>query len=209
MQIYKIMDKPKQKSISWKEGENRELVSVSLSLYATFYPKYYLLETTLKNRLFYLVKQRLGESWFEDQLNSSNDGSVFKEEAYAILRRKPKGFVLKDKGLLVESGLGIWVEFFNRNLYKELKGVPILIFPQLPPGVKRKELYQKLSKVKELRNQLFHYRVPPVATTAYLNTLIGINNDLMHLLVWLEVSASSLVSKEFERKVKTIRKALG
>ncbi|NII26817.1 hypothetical protein HB364_17135 [Pseudoflavitalea sp. X16] len=202
------MDKPKPQNSKKKKEKNNKLLHLSLGLYATFYPKYYLLETTLKNRLYYLVKQRLGESWFDDQLNSSKNDTVFKLEADVILRRKPKGFVLKDKGLLVESGLGIWVEFFNRNLYKELKGVPILIFPKLPPDIKRKELYKQLSKVKELRNQLFHYRIPPATKSTDVNILIDVNNDLMNLLQWLDVPTGSLASKEFEKKIEAVRKAL-
>lgn len=205
------MSKSKQKKGEKTASRDGRLVLQSLNLYATFYPKYYLLETTLKNRLYTLVKQQLGESWFADQLTSSSKDSIFKLEESLILRRKPKGFVLKDNGLLVESGFGIWVELFNRQLYKELKGVPILIFTKLPSNIKRKELYQLLSKVKELRNQLFHYRIPPVVDVVQLkdiDKLVEVNNDLMHLLQWLDVAIAGPASKEFEKKVAMLKKAL-
>lgn len=197
---------------SLKKEDKDKLLHISLDFYATFYPKYYLLETLLKNRLFHLLKEKLGENWFSYQLDSNHESNnLFKQEADFILRRKPKGFVLSDKGLLVESGFGLWVEFFNRHLYKEAKGLPIMIFPKLPRTVKRKELYQKLNKVKELRNQLFHYRLLPITEVGqikYLDKLVDANKDLMSLLKWLDAPLGTLESNEFENKVDEIRKML-
>jgi hypothetical protein len=196
---------------SLKKENKDKLLHISLRFYSTFYPKYYLLETLLKNRLFLLLKEKLGENWFSLQINSNLENNLFKQEADFILRRKSKGFVLRDKGLLVESGFGLWVEFFNRHLYKEIKGLPILIFPKLPPTVKRKELYQKLNKVKDLRNQLFHYRLLPITEVEqvkYLDKLVDANKDLMNLLTWLDAPLSELSSNEFENNVDEIRKML-
>lgn len=194
-----------------KNDEKGKLLQVSLSIYATFYPKYYLLETLLKNRLFQALKEKLGENWFSLQLDSVHENNLFKQEAEFILRRKPKKFVLKDKGLLLESGFGLWVEFFNRPLYKETKGLPILIFPKLPSTIKRKQIYQKLNNVKELRNQLFHYRLLPITETEQLKSLdklIDANKDLMNLLDWLDAPLNAIQSNEFENKVDEIRKML-
>jgi hypothetical protein len=193
-----------------KKMDKNRLVYLSLNFYSTFYPKYYLLETLLKNRLFQIVKEKLGENWYSIQINSLND-NLLKQEAELILRRKPKEFELSDKGLLVESGLGLWVEFFNRQLYKEMKGVPILVFPKLPPTVKRKELYQKLNKVKDLRNQLFHYRLLPITEVSqikYLDDLVDVNENLMCLLTWLDAPLDVLSSNEFEVKEAEIREIL-
>jgi hypothetical protein len=194
-----------------KIEEKDRLLHLSLNLYSTFYPKYYLLETLLKNRLFQILREKLGEDWFSLQINSNNGNNLFKQEAEIILRRKPLGFVLSDKGLFVESGFGIWVEFFNRNLYKEAKGLPILTFHKLPPTIKRKDLYLKLNKVKELRNQLFHYRLLPITEIGqlkYLDELIETNNELMNLLTWLDAPLSGLSLNEFESKAAEIRAML-
>jgi|GEM_PF-2440450 hypothetical protein len=205
------MDKPHKKKINAQGVSYDKLLMLSLNVYGSFYPKLYLLETTLKKRLFEVVKNKLGEDWFNIRINSPVNNSVFKTEADNILRRKPKGFALKDKGFLVESGLGIWVEFFNRALYKEMKGVPIAIFYELPPNIKRKELYQKLNSVKEMRNQLVHNRLLPITEPQHLQIierLLEANKDLTDLLQWLGFSKSQLDSRKFEKGIAAIKKAL-
>lgn len=194
-----------------KIKEKDSLLYLSLNLYSTFYPKYYLLETELKSRLFQLLRAKFGEDWFSLQIKSTNGSNLFKQEAEIILRRKPQGFVLNDKGLFVESGFGMWVEFFNRNLYKEAKGLPILVFYRLPSTIKRKDLYEKLNLVKELRNKLFHYRLLPITEpeqVKYLDELIDTNNTLMDLLTWLDAPVSGLSLNEFESKAAEIRALL-
>jgi len=178
--------------ISQKIPENKkELTSLSLALYGSFYPAFYLLEITLKTRLFNLVQEKLGENWFSKQLEVSEKDSLFRQELEQIKRRKPKGFKVKAEGLLVESGLGFWVEFFNKRVYKLTKGIPILIFTNLPAEVKRKEIYAKLDNVKEIRNQLVHFRIPPITQSAdlkYLDQLQKAVGDLTALLAWLNVT---------------------
>ena len=194
-----------------KKGETNSLVHLSLNLYATFYPKFYLLETYLKNGLFELFKEKLGLNWFALQMNSSDEHNLIKQEAEFILQRKPKGFVLNEKGFLIEVGLALWVEFFSRDFYKINKGLPIQVFHHLPPTIKRKDLYQKLNKVKDLRNKLFHHRLLPITEPAqlkYLDELIDTNNTLMDLLTWLDAPINGLSLNEFESKAAEIRMLL-
>jgi hypothetical protein len=108
------------KAIRSKNTVNPELTS--LELFAGFYPKFYLFELSLKNRLYTLLNKELGSDWLSTPLSNS-DNNVFAQEKELILRRKRAGFSLSAKGLLVESGLGLWVEFFNRPLYKSCSGL--------------------------------------------------------------------------------------
>jgi len=194
-----------------KYEEKDRLFNLSLNLYSTFYPKYYVLETLLKDRLFKVLKEKLGVNWFTLQMNSSNEQNLIKREADFILQRKPIGFVLNERGLMIESGMGVWVEFFSKDLYREVKGLPIHIFHQLPSNVKRKDLYQKLNNVKDLRNKLFHYRLLPITEPEqlkYLDELIDTNKILMDLLTWLDAPINGLALNEFESKVAEIRALL-
>lgn len=168
---------------------NIEPVNLSLELYASFYPKFFYLETTLKKNLYNLIQEKIDKNWFTDQLMLLED-TLFKEEVINILRRKPKGFSLTDQGLQLESGLGFWVEFFNKRLYKATKGLPIQIFPNLPAHIKRKEIYSKLDYVREVRNDLFHYRIPTITSASklsYLERLEKADQILTELLMWLSL----------------------
>lgn len=194
-----------------KKEEKDNLFHLSLSLYSSFYPKYYLLETILKGRLFKLLREKLGVNWFTLQVNSSDEHNLIKQEAEFILQRKPKGFVLSEKGFFIEVGLALWVEFFSRDFYKEVKGLPIQIFPQLPPTIKRKDIYKKLNDIKDLRNKLFHHRLLPITEPEqlkYLDELIETNNTLIDLLTWLDAPINGLPLNEFESKVAEIRMLL-
>lgn len=194
-----------------KKGDKDRLLNLSLNLYATFYPKFYLMEILLKDRLFQLFKERLGVNWFTLQMNSSDEHNLVKQEAEFILQRKPKGFVLNEKGFFIEVGLALWVEFFSRDFYKEVKGLPIHIFPELPPTIKRKDLYLKLNEVKDLRNKLYHHRLLPITEPEqlkYLDELIETNNTLIHLLTWLDAPIDGVSLNEFENKVAEIRALL-
>lgn len=190
----------------------QKLISCNLSLYSTFYPKYYLLERTIKNELFALLREKLGADWFSRQMYASEKDSLFEEEIAFILRRKPKNFKLTDRGLLVESGFGFWVEFFSKRFYKKTKGIVLSIFSQLPPEIKRKEIYRKLIVVKNFRNKLFHYRVPIIKDSVqliYLDELLIIENELSNLLIWLDIdNIQAFTDNSFNKKIEKIKKLI-
>ncbi len=202
------------KAIKSKNTLNPELVS--LELFASFYPKFFLFELSLKNRLYALLSKELGSDWFTRQL-SNPDNNVFAQEKELILRRKRARFSLSAKGLLVESGLGLWVEFFNRPLYKLAKGLPIQIFTQLPSEVKRKDIYKKMERIKELRNSLFHSRIVPITSSpqlAQLEEIMAIADDLKDILHWLGDLTPALIdfttlAQQRQMLVEAIRKSEG
>lgn len=98
-------------------------------------------------------------------------------------------YKVSDNVLFLEAGFGFWVEFFNPRIYKLSKGRPIKIFTQLPNGIKRKNLYEKLSKVKDFRNRLYHSRIPPVTEKSheeYIDECVENYEILLELLSWID-----------------------
>ncbi|AEW02229.1 hypothetical protein A4D02_34710 [Niastella koreensis] len=186
------------------------IMSANLELFSSYYPLFYLLETTLKKRLYKKLKINLGEDWFTKQL--AKPDPLFEEEKSSILRRKPKNFLLKDNGLLVESGLGFWVEFFNRRLYKETKGIPISIFKNRPREIKRKDIYQKLDNAKEFRNHLFHSRLPIIVKKEDISKLEQFDiqgKNLETILKWFGDLPESIATTQYiQIKINVIRKLL-
>jgi len=170
-------------------NDTKKLTELSLSVYGSFFPAFYLLEFTLKNRIYHLLKEELGNDWFKEQLNNGKVNSLFSAETELIQKRKPKNFKVSESALFLEAGFGFWVEFFNPQIYKLSKGRPIKIFTQLPNEIKRKNLYEKLIKVKDFRNRLYHSRIPPVTEKsheAYINESVENYEILVDLLSWLD-----------------------
>ncbi|MGN6417049.1 MAG: hypothetical protein ACTHMC_06140, partial [Pseudobacter sp.] len=109
-----------------------------------------------------------------------------------------------------ESGLGIWVEFFNPRIYKLSKGRPVKIFRKLPKDIKRVDIYRRLVRVKEFRNLLVHSRFPLITTEAdigYLEEMKEIYSILLQLIDWLgETPAITL--EQFNEEGRQIRSLL-
>jgi len=115
--------------------------------------------------------------------------------------------------LFHEAGFGFWVEFFNPRIYKLSKGRPIKIFTQLPNGIKRKNLYEKLIKVKDFRNRLYHSRIPLITEKsheAYINESVENYEILLELLSWLDSPSRDFLNlsdfKERTNKMKLLLK---
>lgn len=193
-------------------NSTKKLTTLSLSLYSSFFPGFYLLEFTLRNKLFELIKVELGADWFVEQLNTEKENILFTAESELIMKRKPKNFMLSDNGLLLESGFGFWVEFFNNKVYKLSKGRPIKIFTQLPKEIKRKDLYGKLIKVKKFRNRLYHSRIPPITEKThvrYIDEALENYEVLLQLLQWLDIANHDIFKlSHFEKKVNKIKSLL-
>ena len=193
-----------------KSRHRRDIRSLVLILYSRFFPAFYILESVLKNKLFNLIGEELGDNWFQVQLNDDTNDQLFKAEINLIKNRKPSNYVITPQKLLLESGFGLWVEFFNSRIYKLAKGRPIKIFSKLPKNIKRANIYQYLIKVKDFRNLLVHSRLPLINEASgakELDSILDHYRMLMELLEWIdEVPVFSL--EEFENEINIIRNLL-
>lgn len=188
------------------------LNALSLHLYALFFPGYYLLELTLKDKLFHLIRKQLGNHWFTQQLHADYVDSVFSSETQLILRRKNKDYQVTDDSFLLESGFGFWVEFFGPRLYKMTKGLPIQILTRLPAPIKRSDVYTTLNRIKDFRNNLYHSRIPLVSSSEHIMHLRAAEQayqDLHHILDWLDAPHRELVDKrQFRETIREIQALL-
>lgn len=194
-----------------KESQpEKDIKFLVLTLYSRFLPLFYILENSLKNRIFKVIEEELSKNWFLAQLDNKNNDPLFRTEISLILNRKPKNYRLSPEKLKVESGLGLWVEFFNPRVYKLAKGRPIKIFSQLPKNIKRGDIYQRLMKIKDFRNLLVHSRIPIINDVSYLSYLNEIQDNykiLLELLEWMgETILLSL--NQFEQEADEIRNLL-
>jgi hypothetical protein len=137
---------------------DRYLVKI-IDIYASFYKKLYFLETVLKNNLIITLKEKNGETWFINQVAGIETIPLIKEEMEQIKNRKGSNYKVYEKDLINESSFGFWVEVFNKQSYKLLKGLPIKAFKNLPKDKKRKDIYADLFKIKILRNNIYHHKI--------------------------------------------------
>lgn len=166
----------------------KDLRYLVLTLYSRFFPLLYILENTLKTGIFSIIEKELGKEWFIVQLNDNSNDPLFKAEITQIINRKPRNYVITPELLKEESGLGLWVEFFNPRIYKLSKGRPIKVFTGLPREIKRVDIYKRLITVKEFRNQLVHSRFPLIKSAGDLIRLDEteeIYAVLLQLIHWL------------------------
>lgn len=184
-----------------------DLRSLVLTLYSSFFPAFYVLEKALKTEIFSVIEKDLGEEWFLVQLNDSVNDPLFKAEIAQILQRKPKRYTLTPELLREESGLGIWVEFFNPRIYRLSKGRPVKIFRSLPKGIKRVDIYRRLLMVKNFRNLLVHSRFPLITTEedlVYLDETEETYRILLQLIEWLG-EPPIITLEQFRQECRQIR----
>jgi len=58
--------------------------------------------------------------------------------------------------IIAEQSFGFWTNYFEPHHYKILKGKPIQIFSDLPQGIGRKEILNKLNAIRQFRNRINH-----------------------------------------------------
>jgi hypothetical protein len=69
--------------------------------------------------------------------------------------RKKDGVVTAGK-IIAEQSFGFWTSLFESHHYKLIGGVVINCFPNKPNHVSRNILNQKLNRIREFRNRVYH-----------------------------------------------------
>jgi hypothetical protein len=71
-------------------------------------------------------------------------------------RLKRLNLTITSSRIIADQSFGFWTEFFEVHHYKLLKGRPIKIFDNLPTGMGRKEVSDRLNKIRMIRNRISH-----------------------------------------------------
>lgn len=69
---------------------------------------------------------------------------------------KTSSISITSGNIIAEQSFSFWTNFFEAHHFKILKGKPIQIFSNLPRGVGRKEIFQKLNAIRQFRNRINH-----------------------------------------------------
>ncbi len=148
-----------------------KLYQTNLRISQAFYPQLSLFEVILRNALDEELKVYFKDSnWLINQQNGfMNHASLSYidrktgKRVYNLYLKKSVAKIIADLGLNVTQGkiiadltFGFWTSLLEKTHYKILNGTPIQIFTKLPPNTNRNIVYQKLLRIRDFRNRVYH-----------------------------------------------------
>lgn len=196
------------------------LYEQNIALAQSFYPLLSSLEVALRNALDeqcttlfsdpdWLINQKTG---FMSDRKLTHPGAGGRMVTNTFLKRSVEDAEVKlrkqnkpiTQGRIIsELTFGFWTELFDRTHYSLLKGVPIRAFTNLPPTVKRTQIYTTLNDIRRFRNRIYHNE-PICFLNAVCSTgpAFRIRNEIGEMLQWLSFDLPSWVAEidesEFE-----------
>jgi hypothetical protein len=193
-------------------GGNRQkvlkLYQTNIRLSQAFYPLLSLFEVVLRNA----INEELTDC-FSDPDWITNEQSGFMSSP-SLLRydfgkkktvpnhfmKKKVSEVIKDlhgshtQGKIIANlTFGFWTAFFDVPHYKILLGRPIKIFSRLPPSCNRSIVYQKLKRINDFRNRVYHNEAIIFTLDVSGNVVFDLQQskeiyqDLNDLFQWLDL----------------------
>lgn len=164
-----------------------------------FYPVLSVVEIYLRNAIDCMLKEVIDEKWLEKELDSQNLLSDFDYkkliEAYNNIKRR-YGIDKVTRGkIIAELTFGFWVNLCSKKYNPKIwtkKGAFRGVFENYPKEKKEQihELSQKLTKIKRLRNRVFHYE--PILNKK--NDILGVYNGINEILGYLPRNGSSILN---------------
>jgi len=193
-----------------------KLYQTNLRLSQAFYPLLSLFEVILRNALNEeLTIYFTDTDWLTNQQTGfmSHTSLTYRDRRTGTIKHNHflKNSVAKsisDIGAVVTQGkiiadlkFGFWTALFDLTHYRILAGRPIQIFVNLPSGTNRNIVHQKLVRVRDFRNRVYHNE--PIVfgkdTTGILNFSLlqaeQIYSDIKEFFQWLDIDFDSWTSR--------------
>ncbi len=193
-----------------------KLYQANLRLSQSFYPLLSLFEVVLRNALNEELTIHFSDpDWLKNQTggfmshpslmhyNQRSQRNVtneyLKSSVNKILRNNPNG--ITHGKIISDLNLGFWTELFENNYYQILLGRPIRIFTNLPSGMNRNKINQKLNRIRSFRNRISHHEPvifangPQNLPVFSLTTANLIYTDIVDIFTWLELDFNTWTKK--------------
>ena len=175
--------KPRVNRYYYAAGSSRKkairMYKQNMLVAQSIHPVIGVFEVVLRNSIYNAISNYFqDENWIVNQKEGfmSDKALVFRNNPSKISKRNDflKREVLKAEqklkkkysntpsmsinavNIIAEQSFGFWTNFFEPHHYKILKGKPIQIFSNLPNGVGRKEILNKLNAIRQFRNRINH-----------------------------------------------------
>lgn len=204
------------KSTGNSKSKAQQLYRVNLRVSQAFYPILNLFEIFLRNSINNQVTSYFANpNWILTEKNGfMNDRSLSPSKFYLknsvqkaenIIRRK-RGTVSSGK-IIAEQSFGFWTSLFDPHHYRLIGGVVIHCFPNKPKQINRSLISQKLTKIREFRNRIYHNE--PICfhgnTVDFSNAEI-IRDEIFQILNWIDTDLAeySEYFNGIESKIKLV-----
>jgi hypothetical protein len=176
----------------------------NLKVAQSFYPLISFFEVVLRNKLNHELSNYFSDSnWIINQKSK-----MMSDPALTYFDKKKQIFIANDflkksieksekrlnrlklpmtcNHIIADMSFGFWTELYEIQHYKILKGRPIKIFENLPADIGRKEVSDRLNKIRILRNRISHNE--PLCFNSTSLDFSGIQTNyliLQELFLWL------------------------
>lgn len=198
------------------KSKAKKLYRINLRVSQSFYPVLNLFEIFLRNTVNYQVSSHFGNpNWIITEKNGfMNDpslrGSRFflqksVQKAENTINRK-RGVVTSGK-VIAEQSFGFWTSLFDTHHYRLIGGIIIHCFPNKPRHMNRSQINQKLTRIREFRNRVYHNE--PICfngNTIDFTQAINIKREIYELLNWIDTDLADYTDyfNGIDRKINTI-----
>lgn len=181
----------------------QKLYRVNLRVSQAFYPVLNLFEIFLRNTINHHVSSHFSNpNWivsektgFMSDLSLAPSRYFLKtsiQKAEITIRRK--GSAITPGKVIAEQSLGFWTRLFDTHHYRLIGGSPIHAFPHKPAQANRNLINQKLNKVREFRNRIYHNE--PICFNNLnidFSEAHDIKNEVYELLNWIDADLNDYV----------------
>jgi len=181
----------------------QKLYRINLRVAQSFYPVLNLFEIFFRNIMNYQVSSHFtNPNWIITQKNGfMNDPSLHSSRFFlkksvskaerGILR---KGRIVTSGKIIAEQSFGFWTSLFDTHHYRLIGGVVIHCFPNKPRNVNRNIISQKLNRIREFRNRIYHNE--PICFNGNridFTEATNIKQEIYELLNWIDTDLTEYV----------------
>ena len=113
-------------------------------------------------------------------------------KAEKLIRRK--GGIVTPGKIIAEQSFGFWTSLFETHHYRLIGGIVIHAFPHKPANINRNILSQKLNRIREFRNRIYHNE--PICFNGNnidFTEAKNIKIEVYELLIWIDADLTEYV----------------
>jgi hypothetical protein len=201
-------------SCSNSKERAQNLYEANLIVAQSFYPILNLFETFFRNTINNKLSIYFNDTaWIINQKRGFMDSPTLAPDFWLksqVLNaeRRTRGTITPGK-IISEQIFGFWTSLFEKRHYKLIGGHVIHCFPNKPANINRAEIAQRLTRIREFRNRIYHNEAICFNNIEIDFThSLEIKEDIYNLICWMDSDLMNYVH-QFDRIETNINNALG